>query len=138
VWTAIYNAVWGIAWLGFMRQEWRDAASSSGHLMPWTPGFWAFWLPISLVFGVAISAYLTGVSGRAKVLQPAAAASLVMWVPGTIGMAVLVGFSVRVIVLDSVVNLLALMLASVVVTQGAASWQRRGVGGGMHTVPPLE
>lgn len=130
LWAAVYNAVWGIAWLAFMRREWRDAASSSGHLMPWTPGFWALWLPITLLFGIAISVYLIGESRRARGLQPAVAASLVLWVPGTIGMAVAVGFSVRVIVLDSVVNLLALVLASVVVARGVASWQRRNVGGG--------
>lgn len=123
-WAAVYNALWAVAWLGFMRREWSGAASASGHPMPFRGGFWALWVPITLLFGIAVTGYLTGKPGATRARRAAAAASLVIWVPSTVGMAVGVGFSVRIIVLDSAVNLLALLVASAVVARGVASRRR--------------
>ncbi len=114
IWAAAYNAVWAIAWFGFMRSEWATAAALSGRSMPWTPDFWIVWIPLTLPLGVAIAAYLNG-ARQGRTLRTAVAASLVLWVPGTIAMAVWFAFSPRTIVIDSGVNLLALLLASFVV-----------------------
>ena len=85
-WAAVYNAAWGLAWLGFMRHEWARAATLSGSAMPWTTDFWIIWIPLTVPFGVAISAYLNTDSRRESLLVASVAASLVMWVPGTLGM----------------------------------------------------
>lgn len=123
IWAALYNAVWGLAWLAFMRREWTLAASSTGHAMPWTPKFWLVWVPLTLLFGFAIAAYLNGASQRERALQSAVAATLILWVPGTMAMA-LWSFTVRIIVLDSAVNLLALALASIVAGWSVSTLRR--------------
>ena len=112
VWVAVYNSIWGIAGLGFMRREWTMAAAASGQSMPWTAEFLMVWVPLTLVFGIAIAAYLDSAPRRGSTLRLAVAASLALWVPATIGMAFWATFSIRVIVLDSTVNLLAVFLAS--------------------------
>ncbi len=112
VWTLVYNAIWGVAGLGFMHREWTEAAEASGRAMPWTPDFLLVWVPLTLLFGVAIAAYLSSVSQQQGALKPAVAATLAIWVPSTVGMLAWAGLSLQVFVLDSVVNLLAALLAS--------------------------
>jgi hypothetical protein len=117
VWTLVYNAIWGVAGLGFMRREWTEAAASSGGAMPWTTDFLLLWVPLTSLFGVAIAAYLSGVSRQQGTLKPAVAATLALWIPSTVGMLWWAGMSLPVFVLDSAVNLLAALLASL-----AAAW----------------
>ena len=117
MWTLVYNAIWGVAGLGFMQREWTEAAESSGRAMPWTTDFLLIWVPLTLLFGVSIAAYLSGVSRRQGTLKPAVAATLALWAPSTVGMLAWAGMSLQVFVLDSVVNLLAALLASL-----AAAW----------------
>ncbi len=112
MWTLVYNAIWGVAGLGFMRREWTEAAEASGRAMPWTSDFLLVWVPLTLLFGVAIAAYLSSVSQQQGTLKPAVAATLAIWVPSTVGMLAWAGLSLQVFVLDSVVNLLAALLAS--------------------------
>jgi len=123
VWTLVYNAIWGVAGLGFMQREWTEAAESSGRAMPWTTDFLLIWVPLTLLFGVAIAAYLSSVSGKQGALKPAVAATLALWVPSTVGMLGWAGLSIQVLVLDSVVNLLAALLASL-----AAAWSLQSDG----------
>ena len=117
MWTLVYNSIWGVAGLGFMRREWTDAAESSGRAMPWTTDFLLIWVPLTLLFGLAIAAYLSGVSRKQGALKPAVAATLALWIPSTVGMLWWADMSRQVFVLDSVVNLLAALLASL-----AAAW----------------
>ncbi len=127
-WAAAYNSVWGIAWFVFMRREWLEATVASGRPMPWTPDFLVVWLPLTLPFGVAITAYMTSGSRQAAALRAALAASLVIWVPGTVGMAVWAwqeALSPRVIAIDSAVNLFALVVASLVLGLGLGARQLR-------------
>jgi hypothetical protein len=112
VWSLVYNAIWGVAGLGFMQREWTQAAESSGRDMPWTPDFLLVWVPLTLLFGVAIAAYLSSVPRQRGSLKPAVAATLGLWVPSTIGMLAWAGMSLQVFVLDSGVNLLATLAAS--------------------------
>ncbi len=127
-WAAAYNSVWGIAWFVFMRLEWLEATVASGRPMPWTPDFLVVWLPLTLPFGVAITAYMTSGSRQAAALRAALAASLVIWVPGTVGMAVWAwqeALSPRVIAIDSAVNLFALVVASLVLGLGLGARRLR-------------
>ncbi len=85
--------------------------------MPWTSDFLLIWVPLTLLIGVAIAAYLSSVSRQQGALKPAVTATLALWVPSTVGMLGWAELSVQVFVLDSVVNLLAALLASL-----AAAW----------------
>ena len=123
LWAAVYNSVWGIAWFTFMRQEWLRASASIDQALPWTPHFWAVWIPMTIPFGVAIMAYLASRSKHTAIPRAALAASLVLWVPLTIGMAAWAwqdSLPARTIALDSFVNLVAVVVASFV-----GSWTLR-------------
>lgn len=114
VWAAAYNLMWIGAWLGLMRREWTRAAAASGHAMPWSSAFWAVWVPLTLPFGFAIAAYLADkMAPDRNPLKHVIAASVVVWTLETAGMFVAVRFPARVTVLDSIVNLAAISLASV-------------------------
>jgi hypothetical protein len=109
--------VWGIAWFAFMRREWTDAAAAIGQPLPWTPRFWIVWVPITLFVGVGVIAYVADRTHRAAVLKAALAASLVLWVPATIGMSVWAwqqSLSQSMITIDSAVNLVAVIVAALV------------------------
>jgi hypothetical protein len=118
-WAFVYNGFWGLAWIAFMRREWTEAATASGQVMPWTPQFWFVWIPMTLPFGLAVAAYLMSRPAHDHVHRRAMAASLVIWIPGTIGMAFGMPRALGIILLDSLVNLVALLIASLVVAQGA-------------------
>ena len=126
-WAGVYNAVWGIAWFGFMRREWTDATVSVGRSFPWTPQFWAVWLPMTLPIGIAIMAYVADREQQMARTKRALAATLVLWVTGTVGMAIFAwqeSVSQRVILLDSIVNLLAIALASIIGAWSLRVWRR--------------
>ena len=86
--------------------------------MPWTTDFLLLWVPLTLLFGFAIAAYLSGVSRQQGTLKPAVFATLALWIPSTVGMLWWAGMSPQVLVLDSVVNLLAALAASLVAAWG--------------------
>ena len=112
LWAVAYNAAWGLAWVGFMRHQWAQAATLSGRTMPWTPDFWMVWIPLTIPFGVAIAAYLSGAFRRERLLVVSVGASFVLWVPATFGMVFSMALTTEVIVPGSAVNLVALLLAS--------------------------
>ena len=115
VWAAAYNIAWGIAWFAYMRREWLQASASIDQPFPWTPEFWTIWIPMTIPFGVAIMAYLASRSKHMTIPKVALAASIALWVPATIGMIVWAwqeSLPAPIIVLDSIVNLIALFSAS--------------------------
>lgn len=115
VWMLVYNCVWGLAWFGLMRSEWERAALASGRRMPWTPDVWIFWILLTLPIGMAIMAFSAGHEQRTP--RAALTAGAAVWSLLTIGM---VGFgwaeglSIRVLLLDSVVNLIGIVAASLI------------------------
>ncbi|NNF15022.1 MAG: hypothetical protein HKN72_17485 [Gemmatimonadetes bacterium] len=117
-WAVVYNGLWLLAWITFMRREWTEAAGASGESMPWTLEFWAVWIPVTVAFGFAVGGHLLSRPADDDTRRAAWAASLVIWVPGTIGMAFVPGLTPRIMVLDGVVNLVAVLVASLVVTGG--------------------
>lgn len=40
LWAIVYNALWGVAWFTFMRDEWRNAFTAVGQPLAWTPRVW--------------------------------------------------------------------------------------------------
>ena len=117
-WAAIYNSAWGVAWFSFMGREWLEATVARGRPFPWTPEFWVVWLPLTLPFGVAIAAYIASRLQSAGAPEAVLTASLIVWVPSTIGMATWgwqESLSARVIAVDSAMNLVAMLAASLVV-----------------------
>ena len=121
VWTLVYNVVWGVAWFVFMRQEWEEAVAAIGRTSPWTAEVWFLWVVLTVPMGVAIMAYA---SGRASSSYTAAvAAGTAVWLLLTVAMAAYSlsqSLSVRVIVSDSVVNLVGMVAASL-----AGAWSQR-------------
>jgi hypothetical protein len=113
VWAVVYNLVWGIAWFAFMRLEWLDAMAAIKEELPFTPPVWDVWVALTLPIGVAAMAYLAGRprSGSGSALS----ASLTLWLPlsiGTFASGVQDRLSVRVLALDAMANLVAMLAAS--------------------------
>lgn len=123
LWTVVYNFVWGVAWFAFMRREWLDAATAIRRSMPWTAEVWFLMVVLSLPIGVAIVAYAAGRPRAAPAPRSAFYAGLALWVLMTMGMA---GWgwedslSMRVIAMDSAVNLVGMVAASL-----AGGWSQR-------------
>ena len=121
-WATAYNLVWGVAWLAFMRREWFDATAEINRSLPWNE-IWVVWVALSIPLGVATMAVVVNGSQPAPSLKPALAAAATLWLPLTAGM---VGWgwsqslSLRIIGLDSTVNLFALVVASL-----AGQWSLR-------------
>src|SRR5205085_10409698 len=95
----------------FMREEWWTAAAAIGRPMPWTADVWILFGILTLPLGAAIVAYAAspGRSPRKAALH----ACFAMWAVLTPGMAIsCIQFSMRVIVLDVSVNLIAMLVAS--------------------------
>jgi hypothetical protein len=127
MWAAAYNLMWGLAWILFMRRAWTEAAAVAGQSMPWTPQFWWIWIPMTLPFGFAVGAYVLSRPSPRTIRRDAVAASLVVWVPGTIGMAFGAALTPGIIVIDSIVNLVAVFAASLLLAEGVT---RLGSAGG--------
>lgn len=114
LWMAVYNLLWGAAWFAFMQREWLEAMAALRRPMPFTAEVWFLMVVLSLPIGVAIMAYTA--SRAPSALKTAVYAGLALWVLMTLGMA---GWgwqdsiSMRVIALDSFVNLAAMVAASV-------------------------
>ena len=120
VWTLVYNLVWGVAWFVFMRQEWEEAVAAIGRTSPWTAEVWFLWVVLTVPMGVAIMAYA---SGRARASSAAVIAGTAVWLLLTVAMgaySLSQSLSVRIIVSDSVVNLVGMVAASL-----AGAWSQR-------------
>ena len=115
LWAVVYNSVWGIAWFAFMRKEWLDAMAVIKQPLPWTTEFWVVWVVVTLPIGVATMAYVASRARFGPAPKAALTAGLAVWVLMTIGMA---GWgwqeshSMRLIAIDSTVNLLSIVAAS--------------------------
>ncbi|MDP9268260.1 MAG: hypothetical protein M3P27_08045 [Acidobacteriota bacterium] len=89
--------------------------------MPFTAEVWFVWVVLSLPIGVAIMAYSAGRAHSAP--KAAVYAAVALWALMTMGMA---GWgwqeslSIRVIALDSIVNLVGMLAASL-----AGGWSQR-------------
>lgn len=115
LWASVYNLVWGVGWFTLMRREWLDAVAAIDGSLPWTPRFWIVWAVLTLPFGMAIVAYLRGRAPSTAALKAALAASLVVWIPMTLAMAVWgwqAPLPMRLVVTDSGVNLIAVVAAT--------------------------
>ena len=123
LWTVVYNFAWGVAWFAFMRREWLDAVAAIRRPMPWTAEVWFLMVVLSLPIGVAIMAYAASRARSAPAPKTALYASLSVWLLMTLGMA---GWgwqeslSMRVITMDSAVNLVGMVAASL-----AGGWSQR-------------
>lgn len=110
-----YNLVWGVTWFGFMRREWLEAVTAIRRPLPWTAEVWFLMVLLSFPIGVAIMAHSASRARSAPAPKTALYASLSVWVLMTMGMA---GWgwqeslSMRVIALDSAVNLVGMVAAS--------------------------
>jgi len=123
LWALVYNLVWGLAWFAFMRTEWHRAVAVIRQPSPWTAEVWFLWVVLTAPMGVAIMAYT---AGRARPANAAAVtATAVLWLLLTVPMGVYSlsqSLPMRVIALDSSVNLVALAAASL-----AGAWSQREV-----------
>jgi hypothetical protein len=121
LWMVVYNLLWGVAWFAFMQREWLEAMAALQRPMPWTAEVWFIWVVLTLPIGVAIMAYTA--SRTHSGLKAAVYIAVGLWLMMTMGMA---GWgwqdsiSMRVIALDSIVNLVAMVAASV-----AGGWSQR-------------
>jgi len=113
LWTVVYNFLWGVAWYAFMRREWLDVVAAIRRPLPWTAEVWHLWVVLTLPMGVAIMAYA---ASRARAAPKTAVnGALALWLLMTLGIAGLgwqKSLSLRVIALDSTVNLVAMVAAS--------------------------
>ena len=123
LWALVYNFVWGVAWFAFMREEWEQAVAAIRRPLPWTADVWFVWAVLTVPMGVAIMAYA---ASRARALRTAAvSAAAAVWLLLTLAMAAYSlsqSLPVRVIALDSSVNLLGMVAASL-----AGAWSQREV-----------
>jgi ABC-type dipeptide/oligopeptide/nickel transport system permease component len=109
----VYNLAWGVAWFAFMSKEWLDAMAAIRRPAPWTAEVWFLWVVLTLPIGVAIVAYAA--SRARSVSKTAVSVSVAVWVLMTLGMAGWAwqaSLSMRVIALDSTVNLVSMVAAS--------------------------
>jgi hypothetical protein len=114
VWAAVYNLIWGLAWFLWMHREWLAATAAINRTFPWNE-IWIIWGVFTLPLGIVAMAYIA----KRAPLRPRASASIAVafaiWLPLTVGMVASgwqSGVSFRTTALDSTVNLVALLLAS--------------------------
>lgn len=114
LWAVVYNLVWGAAWFGHMRREWLNAFAALGQPHPWTAEVWVVWGVFTVPLGIAMMAYAAS-SKRPR--RRVFLACLIVWLLLAAGMAVwgiTESLSPRVLALDALVNLVAVLLASFV------------------------
>lgn len=115
LWTLVYNLVWGVAWFAFMRKEWEGAVATIGRPSPWTAAVWFLWVVLTVPMGVAIMAYATGRARSTYIAAVSAAAAVWLLLALAMGAYSLSqSLSIRVIVLDSSVNLVGMVAAALV------------------------
>jgi hypothetical protein len=125
LWALVYNLLWGVAWFSFMRREWLDAFGAIKRPLLWTADFWILWIAITVPIGIALVAYAANPARSVSAPKAAVYAGMTLWLLMTLGMATWAlqqSLSIRIIVLDSLVNLVALVSASL-----AALWSHREV-----------
>ena len=118
LWFLGYHAVWGAAWFAFMRREWLAATAAVHRTEPWNE-IWLVFIVLDLVIGAVIVSYVAA-DPRESWIRRALSASALVWLVMTAGMAGwgwMESFGARVIVLDSAVNLAAMLAAGM-----AGSW----------------
>ncbi len=114
VWAAVYNLIWGLAWFLWMRREWLAATAAINHALPWKE-IWIVWGVFALPLGIVAMAYIANPARAASRSSASIASAFAIWLPLTLGMAVWgwqVSISFRTVLLDSIVNLVALLMAS--------------------------
>ncbi len=135
LWAAGYNLVWGVAWFLFMRREWRHAFAAIDRPLLWTADVWIVWIALTLPIGVAIVAYAANPARSVSAPKAAVYSGAALWLLMTLGMTTWgwqESLSIRIIALDSIVNLVAMVSASLA---GTWSHRQRGApfaGGGLH------
>ncbi len=125
LWAVVYNLVWGVVWFVFMRREWGDALAAINRPLLWTADVWIPWIALTLPIGVAIVAYAANPARSVAAAKAAVYAGTTLWLLMTLGMATWgwqESLSIRVIALDSIVNLIAMLSASLA---GGWSWKDR-------------
>lgn len=113
LWAAAYNLVWGVAWFIFMRREWRDAFAAINRPLLFTADIWVFWVVLTLPIGVAIVGYAANPARSVSASKATIYAGMTLWLVMTVGMATWSwqdSLPIRIIALDTVVNLVALMV----------------------------
>ena len=114
LWATVYNLPWGIAWFSFMRAEWLSAFSSIGQPMLWTAVVWYIWIALTLPMGMAAMAYAG--SHSEAILRSAIVASMAVCALIVLGSDIWFiqsSFPIRVIALDSAVNIIGIGLSAV-------------------------
>ena len=113
LWAAVYNLVWGLAWFVFMRREWREAFAAINRPLLFTVDIWIFWIALTLPIGVSIVAYAANRARSVSAPKATVHAGMTLWLVMTVGMAIWSwqnSLSIRIIALDSIVNLVAMMV----------------------------
>ena len=113
LWAAAYNLVWGVAWFIFMRREWRDAFAAINRPLLFTADIWISWIVLTLPIGVAIVAYAANPARSVSASKATLYAGMTLWLVMTVGMATWSwqdSLPIRIIALDAVVNLVALIV----------------------------
>lgn len=129
LWAVAYNLVWGAAWFLFMRREWRDAFAAIQRPLLWTADVWIVWIALTLPIGMVIVAYAANPARAVSASKAAVYSGATLWLLMTVGMATWSwqeSLSTRVIVLDSIVNLIAMVSASLVGTWSHRHRSARG------------
>jgi hypothetical protein len=108
MWAAVYNALWGVAWFTFMRDEWRAAFAAIGRPHAWTAPVWIVWGIVTLPLGAAVMAHAD--SGPRRLMLALRAALLLAFL-FSLGMTVWgveESLSPRVLALDGLVNFVSI------------------------------
>lgn len=114
LWAVVYNLLWAVAWRALMRNEWDAAAAAIGQPSPGFPQVWWIWTVITVPIGVAIIAYAVS---RSQALRAAAVGGAGAWIVLALGVTINFsqqGYPARVLILDAIVNLVAMETASLV------------------------
>lgn len=117
LWATVYNALWGIAWFTFMRRAWDDAFAAIGQPLAWSPPVWQVWILVTVPLGIALMAFAhSGHRPRLRALQGAGVLCSV-FVLGMTVWGMQEAFALRVLVLDALVNVIAMPAAAVVAAE---------------------
>lgn len=114
LWAIVYNALWGVAWFTFMRDEWRNAFTAVGQPLAWTPRVWLVWMGMTVPLGVALMAYAQGHASRRFFALRGTAALFLALATGMTVWGVHESLSYRVLALDALVNVIAMPGASII------------------------
>jgi len=112
MWAAVYNALWGVAWFVFMRDEWQVAFAAIGRPQAWTAGVWIVWGIVTLPLGAAVMAHADSGPRRLMLALRAALLLAFLFSLGMTVWGVQESLSLRVLALDGLVNVLSMPLAS--------------------------